>query len=369
MTRQMLRRLWLGLCISLFIGVVVSPTSISRPALAQQMASNLTSYLVDGSPDYAAPGNESFWAAIPWTNVSLAASVTPGGGHTAYVLAKAANDGFNVFLLFKWPDPGGPSFASNAELYDSGNGTLLPLTSDATANVTQLFYNSTYFYQDRVAVLWFIPGSQGIQQSPAMELGSDGAITGGAAEIWHWQANPTDNSPNDDGFPGGYTDPLGNPIFPANNLSFAEDDYTNTTGFFTIPGSFGADSPNLAPFANPFTVKVGSLYDNASGTWTIEMARSFTTSGAAQYRVQLAVGSGYYLAFAVWNGKLGESADIKSVSQWFNLTISDASPLGSETSSGGGISPVLAATAGAGLLVVGVAIGVLLRPGDKRVTR
>jgi cytochrome b558/566 subunit A len=301
--------------------------------------------------------------------VSLAASVTPGGGHTPYVLVKTANDGYNVFLLFKWPDPGGPSFESNDELYDPGNGTLLPLTPDATANVTHLFYNSTYFYQDRVAALWFIPGSQGIQQSPAMELGSAGAITGGAAEIWHWQADPTDNSPYDGDFPGGYTDPLGNTIFPANNLSYAEDDYTNMTGFFVIPGSFGADSPNLAPFANPFTVKVGSFYDDVSGTWTVEMARSFTTTSAAQYRVQLATGSSYYVAFAVWNGRLGESAEMKSVSQWYNLTISDASPLGLEGPSGGGVSPVLAATAGAGLLIVGVAIGVLLRPGEKRVAR
>ena len=284
-------------------------------------------------------------------------------------MVKSANDGYNVFLLFKWPDPGGPSFQSDNELYDSGNGTLLPLTPDATANVTQLFYNSTYHYPDRVASLWFIPGSQGVQQSPAMQLGSDGAITGGAAEIWHWQSDPTDNSANNADFPGGYTDPLGNAIFPANNLSFAEDDYTNTTGFFVIPGSFGADSPNLAPFANPFIIKVASFYDNASGTWTVEMVRSFTTTSAAQYRVQLAMGSSYYVAFAVWNGKLGESADMKSVSQWYNLTISDAAPPGSGASSSEGISPVLAATAGMGLLVVGVAIGVLLKPGEKRVAR
>jgi hypothetical protein len=351
---------------ALLLGAALVPPAIAHIAYSQQVGSSITSYRVDGSPDYAEPGNESFWENIPWTNVSLSASVTPGGGHTPYVLVKAANDGFNIFLLFRWPDAVGPSFQSENELYDAGNGTLLPLTSDATANVTQLFYNSTYFYPDRVAALWFIPGSQGIDQSPAMQLGSDGAITGGAAEIWHWQADPTDNSPNDADFPGGYTDPAGNPIFPANNLSFAEDDYTNMTGFFVVPGNFGADSPNLVPSANPFTVKVGSYFDNASGTWTVEMARSFTTSSASQYRVQLEAGSSYYVAFAVWNGMLGESADFKSVSQWNNLTLSDSLAPGTSATEGG-ISAVLAAAAGSGLFIVGIAVGVLLRPGEKRV--
>jgi cytochrome b558/566 subunit A len=104
-----------------------------------------------------------------------------------------------------------------------------------TAQVKQLFYNSTYYYPDRVAMLWFLENATERQQSPVMELGSGGALTGGAANIWHWQSAPTDNNPIDTGFPGGYTNPSGTPIFPADNLSFAEDDYTNTTGYFVIP--------------------------------------------------------------------------------------------------------------------------------------
>jgi cytochrome b558/566 subunit A len=338
-------------------------------AYAQGQFTNITSYLVSGAPNYASPGNESFWNAIPWTNVSLSASVSPGGGHTPYVLVKSANDGFNIYVLFQWPDQVGPSFGSSSEIYTASNGTLLPLNPEDTAHVAQLYYNSTYYYPDRVAVLWYLGSSSQQQQSPAMQLGSSGAITGGAAEIWHWQSNPTDNSPNDTGFPGGYTDPSGRSIYPADNVSFAEDDYTNTTGFFVIGGSFGTGSPNLDPYADPYIVHVGNSFSNITKTWTIEMVRSFTTEDS-QYRVQLQTGSTYYVAFAVWNGMLGESSHIKSVSAWYSLTISNQSPPSTSTTSSGpqlqlGIPPDLAAAVGLGLLLVGVVIGLVARAKTK----
>ncbi len=203
-------------------------------------------------------------------------------------------------------------------------------------------------------------------------IGSNGAITGGAADIWHWQSNPTDNSRNDTGFPGGYTSPLGDPVFPPDNLSFAEDDYTNTTGFFVTAGSFGKDAPNLDPYANPFVVLAGSSYSLANRTWTVEMVRSFTTD-AAHYRVQLATDSTYYVAFAVWQGKLGESSHFKSVSQWYTLTISDkpvTGPGGPQTTSSSptpGVSVLLAAAVAAGTLIVGFAAGSVIRQGRRRV--
>jgi hypothetical protein len=340
-----------------------------RMAYAQGQFTNITSYLVSGAPNYASPGNETFWTAIPWTNVSLSASVSPGGGHTPYVLVKSANDGFNIYVLFQWPDQVGPSFGSSSEIYTANNGTLLPLNPEDTSHVAQLYYNSTYYYPDRVAVLWYLGSSGQQQQSPAMQLGSSGAITGGAAEIWHWQSNPTDNSPNDTGFPGGYTDPTGRAIYPADNASFAEDDYTNTTGFYVIGGSFGAGSPNLDPYADPYIVHVGSFFSNITKTWTVEMVRSFTAEDS-QYRVQLQVGSTYYVAFAVWNGLLGESAHIKSVSAWYSVTISNQSPPSTSTTSSGpqpqlGIPVDLAAAVGLGLLLVGVVIGLVARAKTK----
>jgi cytochrome b558/566 subunit A len=329
---------------------------------SQSSFTSIASYRVSGAPNYNAPGNESFWNEVSWTNVPLAASVSPGGGHTPNVLAKSANDGFYIYVLFRWNDSQGPSFGSSSELYRSSNGSLVELTPESTANVTQLFYNSTYYYPDRMAMLWFVADTSERQQSPAMQLGSNGAITGGAADIWHWQSNPTDNNPSDTDFPGGYTDPSGRPIFPPDNLSFAEDDYSNSTGFYVIAGSFGSDSPNLNPYADPYIVNVGSYFSNVSKTWTVEMIRSFTTN-APKYRVQLATGRSYYVAFAVWNGKLGESADIKSVSQWYNFTISDQTPtppsaISTPVTAVGEISLETAAVVGFGMLVAGFLMGV-----------
>ena len=334
----------------------------ARSAHAQSQFINLVSYRVTGAPNYTAPGTETFWSSIPWTDVPLAASVAPGGGHTPDLLVKSANDGFNIYMLFRWNDSVGPSYGAATEVYQSANGTLIPLNPALTANVTHLFYNSTYYYPDRVAMLWFLASPAARQQSPAMMLGSDGAITGGAANIWHWQSNPTDNDPNDTGFPGGYTNPTGSAIFPANNASFAEDDYTNATGFFVVGGSFGAASPNLNPYADPFIVHAGNYFSTADKTWTVEMVRSFTTPDSS-YRVQLATGSTYYVAFAAWNGKMGESSHLKSVSQWYTLTVSDQTPTPPPVAPAteAGISPILAAAVGLGLLIVGMVIGIAVR--------
>ena len=346
--------------------LIVLLSSIRLSPLANgQTFPNVTSYRVTGAPNYDAPGNESFWNGMDWMNIPLAASASPGGGHTADVSIKSANDGFNVYILLKWVDKVGPSFGAQEELYTAPDGTLLPLSEEATMNVTQLFYNSTYYYQDRVAVLWFLAGDR--QQSPVMELGSSGAITGGAADIWHWQSVPTDHDPRDQDFPGGYTDPTGRALYPNNNMSFAEDDFTNMTGFFVTAGNFGADAPNLDSYADPFIVHVGNAFSDSNQTWSIEMVRSFTTSDP-QFQVQLKTGAIYFAAFAVWNGKLGESAHIKSVSQWYTISISDSPPpyLSTNlTSQMPEITPILAAEVGLGLLITGIIIGIVLRSKNK----
>ena len=335
---------------------------------AQNTSGTIVSYRVTGAPDYSHPGSEAFWGAIGWTEVPLAASVSPGGGHTPVLLVKSANDGFNVYVLFQWNDSVGPSFGSSTEVSTGPNGSLVPLDPTSTAQVNQLFYNSTYYYPDRVAMLWFLSNANGRQASPAMSLGSDGAITGGGAEIWHWQSSPTDNSANDSGYPGGYTDPSGAAVYPPDNVSFAEDDYTNTTGFYVIAGNFGATAPNLDPYADPFVVRAGNYFNDSAKTWTVEMVRSLTQSEASNYRIQLVTGSNYYVAFAVWNGKLGESSHIKSVSQWFTLTISDQAPPQPQqtTAAQTGVSVAQATAVGIGLLLVGIIIGITVRPKSRK---
>jgi hypothetical protein len=346
--------------VALFMCLTALAVAVSGPTLAQSSYPDVVSYRVTNTPNYTDPGHEAFWGAIPSTDVPLTASIAPGGGHTPDVQIKSANDGYNLYTLFRWNDTAGPSYASIDELWQAPNGTLMPLTSEDTANVTHLYYNATYYYQDRAALLWFLPQSLGRQQVPAMVLGSDGALTGGAAEIWHWQSNPTDNSPLDSGFPGGYTNATGTPIYPADNLSFAEDDYTNMTGFFTIPGNFGVGAPNLVPEADPFLIHVGSRYDNGSKTWTVEMVRSFTTPLTAPYCVQVEAGATYYVAFAIWNGRLGESSAYKSVSQWYTLTVSNET-VSAPAGPAGGVPLAIAAATGVGLLLVGIMIGAVVR--------
>jgi hypothetical protein len=333
---------------------------------SQSNFQNITSYRVSGTLNFSNPGAEVFWKSIPWTNASMAASVAPGGGHTKFVLVKSANDGFNVFMLFTWKDALGPSYLGATEVYKAANGSLIPLSPATTGATNQLYYNSTYYYPDRAAMLWFVGSGSTLQASPVMELGTNGALTGGAADIWHWQSNPTDNNKSDSLFPGGYTDYAGKPIYPPDNLSFAEDDYTNTTGFYVTPGNFGT-APNLAPYSSPYVVLAGTHYSYANKTWTVEMVRAFTTD-APKYQVQLVRGSAYYVAFAVWLGRAGESSNFKSVSQWYTLTVSSQTPPQSAAaqSSQAGVSPLLAASVAAGVLLVGLVIGSMLRSGPER---
>lgn len=338
------------------------PVLSPRPVIAQTVVSTIVSYHVSGAPDYNAPGNESFWKNIGWTDVSLSASVSPGGGHTPDVLVKSANDGYNIYVLFRWSDPQGPSYGSSEEEYRLPNGTIVPLTNPEGVN--QLYYNITagYYYQDRVAMLWFLRGTVG--QVPAMDLNSTGAITNGTANIWHWQSVPTDNVSFPDSAAGNYTDPAGKTIFPPNNSSFAEDDYTNKTGLFPIAGSLSG-VPNLDPYADPFIILAGNSFSTTNKTWTVEMVRPFLEPQASSYRVQLSVGSTPFVGFAVWNGKLGESAHIKSVSEWYKLSVSnEAAP--SPAAPESGVSLILATATGAGLLIAGLIVGVVVRPEKKK---
>ena len=85
----------------------------AEPVSAQSQFVSMVSYRVTGASNYTAPGTEEFWNTIAWTTVPLAASVTPGGGHTPSLLVKSANDGFNIYMLLQWNDSAGPSFGLN----------------------------------------------------------------------------------------------------------------------------------------------------------------------------------------------------------------------------------------------------------------
>ncbi len=345
----------------IFVMPFIQPVS---HATIQTAFTTITSYRVSGAPNYNTPGNESFWSQIGWTNISLVASVAPGGGKTPSVLVRSPNDGFNIYVLFRWKDAQGPSFRGDNEVFnDSSGGHILNPANTSTVN--QLFYSSNYYYPDRAAMLWFIGNqAQRDQTAPQMQLGWNGAITNGTANIWHWQSNPTDNNPSDKIFPGGYNDPKGNPIYPPNNSSFAEDDYTNKTGFYPVAGNVSG-TLNLDPYANPFMILAGTYFSAANKTWTVEMVRPLVVQQDARYRVQLTVGSTYFVGFAIWNGRMGESQHIKSVSQWYKLSVSNqAAPAAPAPT--GGVSLTLATATGIGLLVTGLVVGLMIKPERKK---
>ncbi len=167
----------------LLLSLTALSVHAASAATASLPLSRITSYRVDGAPNYSIPGNESFWKSISWTTAPLVASVKPGGGHTPNLLIKSANDGFNIYVLFRWNDRQGPSYGSSTEEYTLPNGTSVPLNPANSTFVKQLFYSPTYYYPDRVAVLWFIGDPLARNQTAQMKLGTNGALNGGAAEI------------------------------------------------------------------------------------------------------------------------------------------------------------------------------------------
>ena len=107
--------------LSAILLTILLSSSRSSPMVNGQTYPNITSYRVSGAPNYDAPGNESFWNTMDWTNVPLAASVSPGGGQTSEVSIKSANDGFNVYVLLKWSRQGRTVFwGTRGTLHGSG---------------------------------------------------------------------------------------------------------------------------------------------------------------------------------------------------------------------------------------------------------
>jgi len=320
--------------------VIISIPSIFGQQNSQ--APSIISYNIVGSPNFENPGNESFWSNIPWTNLSLSATVT-GGGHTSFIDVKSAHNSTAIFILEQWSDLhpsfkgssafgfntvpilvgklsngsyyyiNGPSRAQEAEAYN--NGTLIGF-----------YHNSTFYYPDRAAIMWSLGAS-----SDCMEISSNGGALGtGPANIWEWEFGATDNSSNDPAWPlWTNTTATGTPIKPTH--SFAINLFTNQTNLYQvgIGGNIYAAWYNPVPGTigiNPFNVWTAAKWYN--GHWTLEFVRNFTTNEQLKnYEVQLSVNQTYDVAFAIWQGYQGESAFIKSYTPTFQtIYISSQSP-------------------------------------------
>ena len=236
-----------------------------------------------------------------------------------------------------------------------------------TAGYVSLFYNSTYYYPDRFAIMWLLGGVPStwtqVAYTPHMMPGTSGALSAGQAEIWFLNSNPRANNTQDSGYPGPtffnrtspppyvhhpqYNDPLNLGYLP--NQGLIADLFVNGSSIYYIGGNYQAsfpsiDNPHITPWQvangmanlsqlwDPSVVATGFQFVNTpTGQYMIaEFARTFSTvgvsggQGESHYQIQLQLGQTYHVAFAVFQGGAGESVDFKSISFWWNLYIQPA---------------------------------------------
>ncbi|BFI75875.1 ethylbenzene dehydrogenase [Sulfurisphaera ohwakuensis] len=236
-----------------------------------------------------------------------------------------------------------------------------------TAGYVSLFYNSTYMYPERFAIMWLLGGVPSdwtqIAYTPHMMPGTSGAMSAGQEELWIFNDNPRGNNTQDMGYPGptffsrtspppyihwpSYKDPLNLGYLP--NQGLIADAYVNGSSIYYIGGNYlvsfpSIDNPHITPWEvwnglandsllwDPSVVATGfQFYNTPTGPWMIvEFARTFSTvgvsngQGESHYQVQLQPGHTYWVAFAVFQGGAGESVDFKSISFWWRIYIQPA---------------------------------------------
>ncbi|MEM3710541.1 MAG: ethylbenzene dehydrogenase [Thermoprotei archaeon] len=242
-----------------------------------------------------------------------------------------------------------------------------------TAEYVNLYHNDTYVYPLRVAVMWDLGGVPNtwfkVAYTPHMVLGTSGAISAGSVEVWHWNSNPRSNNTLDLGYAGilrslsgaswtlanythcpSYQDPLELGYLPHQGM--VADMYVNGSSIYYIGGipfitTFPAlNNPTVSNWDwlqgnytpselwNPSVVATGdslSVAPNGQTYLSLEFARTFSTKGVSSclpggggesnYQVQLSPGQVYHVAFAWFQGAIGESVDFKSISLWWNVYI------------------------------------------------
>lgn len=239
-----------------------------------------------------------------------------------------------------------------------------------TAKYVSLFYNSSFMYPDRMAIMWLLGGVPNdwtkVAYTPHMMPGTTGALSAGQAEVWVLNSNPRANNTQDTGYPGptlfsmnpvpyqhysSYKDPLnlgyishqgiiadfyvnGSSLYYIGGVPFIGFPYLNTK--YVSPfqmdqfvGGTNTTPINTSALWNPSVVATGFAFRNTiNGPYMYtEFARTFSTvgvsggQGESHYQIQLEPGQTYHVAFAVFQGGAGESVDFKSISFWWNLYI------------------------------------------------
>ncbi len=339
---------------------------------------------VNGTPNLSNPGSESFWNTVPTTVVPLISSSNyPPSGATQTVSVQIAwtnstpTPELIVKLQFANSGPSA-SYASplnvyvNNTAYPNGKVMLAYQNFSCTSQYSSCFggqypqdigalplaIGNNYTYPEQATVLLGIaPGAStnawySVSYKPKMVMGTPGALdtgSGGQSEFWLWSSNPTDNATQDTGYPGLYY-PNGTALSTASfglpaRASYAMDGYANGTAFYQIGGMPNSsqflyinnpalESNNLTALAstpvsyvmNPFEVQAKGVYNSAANSWTVEYARSLTTSGlygenAFQAQLNSSNPKNYYIGFEVNQGLASETYLMYygSVSFWWRL--------------------------------------------------
>jgi len=337
---------------------------------------------ISGVPNFANPGGEQFWSGVPTTTVPLIPSSNyPPSGATPTVSVQiawtTATSTPELLVKLKFSNYGsGPSFASPTPVFVNDTAYLPGKVMQAyqnfscTSQFSSCFGNiypqdmgtlplaigPSFVYPEQASVLMgMTPGANtdawyAVSYKPKMVMGTAGALdtgSGGQGEFWMWSSNPTDNSSQDVGYPG-LKYPNGTALSTASfglpeHSSYAVDAYVNASGFYQLGGMPNSsqylylNNPSLetanlssitstANLWNPFEVQAKGAYDPGSNTWTVEYARSLTTSsqfGQNAFQQQFNVNNtnNYYIAFEINQGQASETYLIYygSVSFWWRL--------------------------------------------------
>ena len=381
--RRTSKYFWVGVTWVAFLFVTMFTLSFVINAYSSELT---TIYVpkVNSGPNLGSPGSEGFWANVATESVPLIPSSNyPPSGETALVKVQMAWTNVTgtpeLMVLLTFPNFGSsPSYGYGSAgavptLNDTGNpaGRTFPMYNQSClypscssyggiypqdVGFYQLAQGPQYTYPEQATVLLGIhpgAGTDGwyqVSYKPKLIPGTSGALqtgSGGAAELWTWSSNPTDNGSQDSGYPG-LTFPNGTAVSTSSfglppHASYAIDGYANSTSYYQVgglPGSsstpyintrglYGQDLSSMtgvSQFMNPFMVQSKGVYNSQKNTWTVEFVRALSTAslsnhGENNYQLQMnpSSASDYYIAFEINQGQGSETylTYYGSVSFWW----------------------------------------------------
>lgn len=259
---------------------------------------------------------------------------------------------------------------NNTQIQVTQNGTILLYHSlrgmEYLLDQDSMFYgyyvNSTWYYPDRAAIMWYM----GAETNPAdcMNIGgkfpgqvfdgvtipkSGGSLSSGPASIWMWTSGATWNSSQDPAFASNLwlnTSLTGLSYKDQGNHGFAVPLYTNQTNIYEVDtaGIWYAPVQGSGLNGSLYYIWTGANY--SGGYWTVEYVRPLTVpADLSQYMPNITPGHVYDVAFAVWQGKEGETLFDKSITSSFvTLEVSNSTAPTTSTTISTSPSPATSST-------------------------